>query len=131
MPEVQQPVVEPSHLAGLREETQNDAAVLRFVASFLVLLPGRVNRILNAVRARDAAAAMDAVLSLKVTSAMIGALRMEQLCRCVEKAVACGDFDAAGGAGAGVERHSGQLALALEAPLCSRPGPCRPVSVAW
>ncbi len=116
-----QPVLQLQSLAGLDEETQNDNAVHRFVSTFRAMLPGRVSRIVSAVRARDADTAMDAVLSLKVTSSMIGALRMEQLCRCVEHALVREDYDAAELAGGCVELHNGVLALALEAPLRTVP----------
>lgn len=119
------PVVEWSSMASLSEETQNDDAVQRFMSTFLALLPGRVSRILHALRAQDSAVAMDAVLSLKITSAMIGALRMEQLCHCIETALVCGDYAAAEGAGAGIVGHSTVLALALDVPrpsdLSNRP----------
>ncbi|WP_434618355.1 Hpt domain-containing protein [Arthrobacter sp. A5] len=115
-----QPVFELSSVASLCEETQNDDAVQRFISTFLVLLPGRVSRILHALRAQDSAMAMEAVLSLKITSAMIGALRMEQLCRCIETALVCGDYAAAEGAGAGMAGNTPALAFALDAPLPGR-----------
>ncbi|MDJ0356102.1 Hpt domain-containing protein [Paenarthrobacter sp. PH39-S1] len=130
MPDVAQPVFELSSLASLCEETQNDAAVHRFVSTFLNLLPGRVSRILDALRARDVDLAMDAVLSLKVTSSMIGALRMEQLCHCVENALVGGDYDAAEGAGVGVEQHTSALVLALDTSLPGRFGHGRLLSMA-
>ncbi len=112
-----QPDFEMSCLSSLFGEAQHDEAVLQFATSFLSLLPVRVSRILTALQSRDAGAAMDGVLSLKVTSSMVGALRMEQLCLCLEGALATGDFAAAEGMGACVERHSGYLAHALDAPL--------------
>lgn len=122
MPDDIQPDFEMSCLLGLFDETENDEAILQFATTFLSLLPARVSRILKALQTRDTATAMDGVLSLKVTSSMVGALRMEQLCRCLEGALASGDFTAAEGVGAGVARHSGHLARALRAPLRTYPG---------
>ncbi len=115
-----QPVIEWTSVARLCDETQNDDAVQRFMSTFLTLLPDRVSRILLALRNQDSAVAMDAVLSLKITSAMIGALRMEQLCCYIETALVRGDYAAAEGAGAGIVGHSTVLALALDARRPSR-----------
>ena len=45
----------------------------RFLNDYLDLLPRRKRRIINALRDDDPEAAMDAILSLKITSAMVGA----------------------------------------------------------
>ncbi|MCZ2404829.1 hypothetical protein IV498_17015 [Paenarthrobacter sp. Z7-10] len=63
-----------------------DGAV-SFMASYLEMLPSRIARILAAVLSGDPESSMDAVLSLRVSSGMSGACRLEQNCRELETAL--------------------------------------------
>ncbi|HKU30471.1 MAG TPA: hypothetical protein VJQ60_08275, partial [Arthrobacter sp.] len=55
------------------------------------------------------------VLSLKASSAMVGALGMEERCVRLERALIARDRAAAATAGEGIERHRPQLEKALGA----------------
>ncbi|MDQ6755034.1 MAG: Hpt domain-containing protein [Actinomycetota bacterium] len=56
------------------------ASALGFAGTFLSMLPGRVGRIQRALADCDCESALDAVLSLKISSSMAGAVEMEHLC---------------------------------------------------
>lgn len=86
----------------------HDAAVV-FAWTFLEMLPCRVSRILRALDMRDGSAALDAVLSLKVTAAMAGATGLEGRCRELELALKSGSRLAAVTAGAGLANVASSL----------------------
>lgn len=75
----------------LAEDLSAEAA-LRFVDDYLGMLPGRWKRILRAVDQEDAKVALDALLSLRVTSSMSGALDTAASCRELESLVRAGHF---------------------------------------
>ena len=82
----------------LADELGEREAVGRITRRYREALPGRVRRLSRACGAMDAEQAMDAVLSLKVTSATVGASAMSGVAGLVEKAVAERDWSAALGA---------------------------------
>jgi hypothetical protein len=88
------PTLDDQHLQRLSEEASVEAAE-EFATDYVVLLPRRVERIVRNVSVRDRDMAMDASLSLKSTSWLAGALRMNQLCRELELAIALADWAAA------------------------------------
>lgn len=116
------PVLDVQRLRALVRQVDGNA-VHCFAAAYRELLPFRVDRILRTLRDRDAA--MDAVLSLKTSSAMVGALRMEQLCLRLEHALVMADHTAATQAAEDLRRH---LPL-LDAALALAVLPARPVPV--
>ncbi|MFH5877376.1 Hpt domain-containing protein [Arthrobacter sp. NA-172] len=77
------------------------------------MLPQRVERISQALSTGTNDQAMDAVLSLKISSSMIGALAMEQHCVRLERALALTDHTAAAQAGEDVRNHQPKLEKAL------------------
>ncbi|HJW00630.1 MAG TPA: Hpt domain-containing protein, partial [Arthrobacter sp.] len=74
MPDERPVGLEPATLRRLAEDIENPTAALNFLGDFLSMLPGRITRILETLAERDAKRAMDATLSLKITSAMTGAV---------------------------------------------------------
>lgn len=91
----------------------------RYASDYLRLLPARVGRIVHALHVQDWDTAMDAALSLKVSSSMIGAVTMEHLGVRLENALAMGDHDKALAAGHEAAEHWAQL----EARLAGRHDP--------
>lgn len=85
MAEPAQPVLDASRYRQLAIELKSNDDAMRFIADYWHMLPERVSRILAVLRDGDAAAAMDAVLSLKVTSSMTGALQVEHDCLRLEQ----------------------------------------------
>ena len=63
-----------ARLSRLAEELESPAAARAYASAFLRMFPGRIQRIVNSLRDGDKPAAMDAVLSLKVNSHIVGAL---------------------------------------------------------
>ena len=86
------PALEPSRVRILAEELGDSAPAHRFVATYLSMLPARFLRISDGVCQRDPDASMDAILSLKISSAMVGALETERHCRAMEAMVRCEQF---------------------------------------
>lgn len=78
----------PSAVAGVQLETLQNLsaelgdpqAALRFLTKYLTLLPVRIERITEGLKHHDLASTTDALLSLKITSAMIGAQTIEAAC---------------------------------------------------
>lgn len=67
---------------------------------------------------------MDAVLSLKVRSYMVGGMAMEQSCRALEKCLSDGDASSAVIAAERVAKDGHALRLALEEFLRPQSGHC-------
>lgn len=78
------PALEGSTLKALADELGDSRPVLRLLSTYLSMLPGRIGRIANGLCENDADASMEAVLSLKISSAMIGARETENQCRAME-----------------------------------------------
>ncbi|WP_427173713.1 Hpt domain-containing protein [Arthrobacter sp. 92] len=72
--------MDPSVLALLRRELEPDAAFCTvFVDSYIQQLPRRVGRLRYALDTMDFEVAMDAVLSIKTSSQMVGAAHLSYL----------------------------------------------------
>jgi hypothetical protein len=74
------PVLNRAVLDELGRTLDSCAAASRFAAEFHAMLNGRVQRILRALQLPDPDEAMDAVLSLRISSHMVGAAAMEDQC---------------------------------------------------
>lgn len=73
-------LVDPTVLTELQAELGGDQSIVRtFVRNYIELLPWRVGRLHRALDNLDMEDAMDAVLSLKASSHMVGALCMHRL----------------------------------------------------
>jgi HPt (histidine-containing phosphotransfer) domain-containing protein len=73
-------LVDPTVLTGLQAELGGDRSIVtRFVRNYIDLLPWRVDRLHHALNNLDMEDAMDAVLSLKTSSHMVGAICMGRL----------------------------------------------------
>ncbi|UVJ38147.1 signal peptidase I [Arthrobacter sp. CJ23] len=107
------PALDRRPLRRLAREMNSKDAARNFAASYTRLLPQRVDRISHALSAGNSNLAMDAVLSLKTSSSMVGALRMEQHCARLERALVMVDHTAAAEAAQDVRRHRPQLEKAL------------------
>lgn len=81
------PVLDPTPLLNLTDHT-GDTAAQRFLTEYLEMLPSRVSRVAGCLSSSNVEAAKEAVVSLKVTSAMAGAVRMERYCHDLEDTLA-------------------------------------------
>ncbi|MFJ6535918.1 Hpt domain-containing protein [Paenarthrobacter sp. NPDC091711] len=95
VPAVEATVLEPCRLQELADELGGSAPVLGFLADYLSLLPDRMLRISSGLCGHNADASMDAILSLKISSAMVGALETEDQCRAIERMIREDHFDSA------------------------------------
>lgn len=107
------PAFDRRPLKRLAREMKSKEAAEKFAAAYASLLPQRVDKISHALSTGDSDLAMDAVLSLKTSSSMVGALRMEQHCVRLEHALVMTDHTAAIEAGELVRQHQPQLEKAL------------------
>lgn len=107
------PAFDRRPLKRLAREMKSKEAAQKFAAAYAKLLPQRVDKISHALSTGNADLAMDAVLSLKTSSSMVGALRMEQHCVRLEHALVMTDHTAAVHAGELVRQHQPQLEKAL------------------
>lgn len=85
-PHTQLPIVDQAILERLREDV-NPEVYEGFIRDYLRLLPRRLDRLGQAVQSMDYEAAMDAVLSLKTSSLMVGASRLGALAGDLEAAL--------------------------------------------
>ncbi|MFJ6159178.1 Hpt domain-containing protein [Pseudarthrobacter sp. NPDC092184] len=83
------PLVDRSVLDRLGRELDDDGEGYTkiFVANFIACLPGRIERLRLALTTGDLEAAVDAVLSLKTSSQMVGAERLAALATDLETEV--------------------------------------------
>jgi HPt (histidine-containing phosphotransfer) domain-containing protein len=73
-------LVDRTVLADLQAELGGDQSIIStFVRNYVDLLPWRVDRLHHALEKLDIEDAMDAVLSLKTSSHMVGAICMNRL----------------------------------------------------
>ncbi len=82
-------------LDNLADDVGSSAVARHFAAQYLGLLQQRVERLSCALRTHDFDQAHDAVLSLKVTSATVGAGRLSDISRRIEDCVLASTFDTA------------------------------------
>lgn len=85
------PVLDTVALRILAEQAGQSVAD-RFFSEYLDLLPARSANIVAGVAAEDLEKTLDAVVSLKVTSAMVGALQMEDCARTLERRLQIGHW---------------------------------------
>ncbi len=107
------PVFEPGALTGLTGHVRDEEFAPVLVGHFLRLLPQRLRRLLTALEVEDPDAAMDAVLSLKVSSRTLGAHELGALAAGVERHLRLPDLPGAYAAAAALTPAVGRLERAL------------------
>jgi HPt (histidine-containing phosphotransfer) domain-containing protein len=84
--EAAQPLLDPKALDKLREDVDGFEVWSAFVQNFLTALPLRIQTLSLTLTTGDVAGALDAVLSLKAASQMVGASRLATLAHGLEMA---------------------------------------------
>ena len=84
--------VEPEILAELEADLEGPELARGFARDYATLWDQRFSRLAAAVKAQDHPAALDAVISLRITSAMVGGIRLSLLARALEDAIRVRDF---------------------------------------
>lgn len=86
---------DPRVIVTLADNLGNKGLAFRFLSDYFDLLPRRMQRIIHALHDDDPEAAMDAILSLKIASAMVGAHDAEVRSRALQSLVAIGRLESA------------------------------------
>ena len=111
----------PTYVAALTmlSEELDPGYALDYATQWSQMLPSRVDRVRAAVTTRELVEATDAVLSLKVSSASVGAAHLSDTAAVLEEAVRCRDWAAADHLVAGLadiaDRSRGDLSACLTA----------------
>jgi HPt (histidine-containing phosphotransfer) domain-containing protein len=85
------PALDPGVLLCLARDVEDEGVALQFATCYRHLLAGRVTRIAGSLDLEDPTVALDATLSLKVSSATVGARELAELAREIEQALRAGD----------------------------------------
>jgi HPt (histidine-containing phosphotransfer) domain-containing protein len=92
------PLLNPAALDRLRDELDDDDGVWGvFVRNFIAQLPQRTEKLRLALTTGDFAGSLDAVLSLKTSSQMVGAQRLAEFAIRLERSVRTETREAAPG----------------------------------
>lgn len=89
------PLVSRDVLNALEQELGDPVTYVTYVRLNYELWPARYERLAEAIRSGDAADAMDAVLSLRIASEMIGAMQLAELALTAQLALRDGRLSAA------------------------------------
>lgn len=92
------PLVDRSVLRDLAEQFENPAAAGAFAADFIKVWEERYAKLSAAIAACDEVASLDSILSVKITSMMVGATRMAAMAVDLEDSIRRADMDRAAGA---------------------------------
>lgn len=92
------PLVDPNVLHDLEDQLNSPAAARAFVRDYVAVWDERDTRISSAIARRNQAASLDAVLSLKITSTMVGATQLVSLASKLETLLREGKLDDAAAA---------------------------------
>lgn len=113
----EQPVrwVEPEILAELETELDGPELARGFARDYAALWDQRFSRLAAAVQAEDHPEALDAVISLRITSAMVGGIRLASLAQALEDAIRRDDFLQGKALLAGVAEHGVRTVSELQA----------------
>ena len=86
------PLVDTGILAELEEQLDGTELALRFARDYAAIWDQRCAKLAAAVQNQDTETALDAVISLKITSAMVGGLRLARLAELLESVIRQGNF---------------------------------------
>ncbi|MDT0195031.1 MULTISPECIES: Hpt domain-containing protein [unclassified Arthrobacter] len=86
------PLVDAAVLEELEDELAGSGLAQRFARDYAAMWDQRYARLAAAVDNQDRDSALDAVISLKITSMMVGGLRLAKLAELLEAVIRIGDF---------------------------------------
>lgn len=89
------PLVDPAALQDLGSQLDSPAVAKGFARDYTNMWDRRYQSLESSLQSWDEAAALDAVLSLKTSSAMVGGVRLAGLARELEEAIRVRDADRA------------------------------------
>ncbi len=94
-PDTTPPLVDPTALQELGSQLESPAVAKGFARDYTNMWDRRYQSLASSLGSGDEAAALDAVLSLKTSSAMVGGVRLAGLARELEDAIRVRDADRA------------------------------------
>ena len=109
------PLVDAAVLEELDDELAGSGLAQRFARDYAAMWDQRYARLAAAVDGQDRASALDAVISLKITSAMVGGLRLAKLAELLESVIRLGDFGQGRALMERVAQDGGQTVTELQA----------------
>jgi len=86
------PLVDPAALQTLGEQLDSAAVAKGFARDYAEMWAQRYESLAGALERRDQASALDAVLSVKTSSSMVGGLRLAELAGELEEAIRDGNL---------------------------------------
>jgi HPt (histidine-containing phosphotransfer) domain-containing protein len=86
------PLVDAAVLEELEDELAGSGLAQRFARDYAAMWDQRRSRLAAAVDSQDSDSALDAAISLKISSAMVGGLRLAKLAELLEALIRRGDF---------------------------------------
>jgi HPt (histidine-containing phosphotransfer) domain-containing protein len=86
------PLIDATVLDELDDELAGSGLARRFARDYAAMWDMRLARLGTAVDSQDEASALDAVISLKISSAMVGGVRLAKLAEVLEALIRQGDF---------------------------------------
>ena len=89
------PLVDPAALQDLGVQLESPSVAKGFARDYAKMWNQRYNCLASALDRRDEAGSLEAVLSLKTSSAMVGGVQLARLAGELEDAVRCGDMERA------------------------------------
>lgn len=115
-------VFDPSTLHQLVDDARARSFALDLAGTFRRMLDLRVQRVVSAVVVADVDEAMDAILSLKVSSTMTGARELAELATYLEADLRAGDLPAARARVCALPDAAQRAGTAIDAYLASTGG---------
>jgi HPt (histidine-containing phosphotransfer) domain-containing protein len=86
------PLVDAAVLEELEDELAGSGLAQRFARDYAAMWDQRCSRLAAAVESQDSESALDAAISLKISSAMVGGARLAKLAELLEVLIRQGDF---------------------------------------
>jgi HPt (histidine-containing phosphotransfer) domain-containing protein len=86
------PLLDAAVLEDLEEQLNGTELAVRFARDYAAMWDQRYARLAAAVENQDRASALDAIISLRITSAMVGGVRLAKIAEVLEKVIRQGDF---------------------------------------
>lgn len=108
------PLIDATVLDELDDELAGSGLARRFARDYTAMWDTRLARLGTAVDSQDEASALDAVISLKISSAMVGGLRLAKLAEVLEALIREGDFVQGQAMMAGVARDGARTVSELQ-----------------
>jgi hypothetical protein len=108
------PLVDLAVLQDLEGQLAHPAVARSFARDYAALWTQRYQKLAAAVDRQDASAALDAAISMKIASAMVGGLRLARLAEQLEEFIRSGDLENGHALIAAVETHGSATVKELQ-----------------